>query len=467
MPQQEKPIIISPTPRTVRADTEYVGADPRRSAWAYAQGLPYNIDDVTRDFGTDLYERMMNDPQVASCVEVIKSAVIAEGIQLVPACRSGGSPHTPGDGTETPEEAMCEWVEGVIRNMDTSIDSVLYDMMDAVALGHKIAENIYTIRDGALVLRAIKVKSRETLSIVVDQFKNIVGFQANIPGRMSQSGSMLVYGAGSPEGLLPRAKFSMLTFRRSNEDPRGRSILRAAYNTWWIKQQVWQEYLKYLSQFGNPTVVAEIDSEQPRNTTVYPLSDGTQGSLREAIQEILLQFRGGSAMTLPPGVTATVLQADPRGGETFQAAIDMLDAQIAKSILTQTLATEQGKNQARAAAQVHQDILGTMIRQIRKTVAGMVERDIIKPMILYNFGEKAARELAPSVRLGEVEQQDWPSTARAVSMLMKVGLEPAQRDALLQKIGLPASTGVAQVAVPADIQNNPDTMSEDQQSGQA
>src|SRR5438105_4242945 len=52
---------------------------------AYLRSLPQYVDDLTRDFGIDLYDRMMLDDQVGASVETLVRKVLADGWYLRPA----------------------------------------------------------------------------------------------------------------------------------------------------------------------------------------------------------------------------------------------------------------------------------------------------------------------------------------------------------------------------------------------
>src|SRR5206468_532813 len=51
-------------------------------------------------------------------------------------------------------------------------------------------------------------------------------------------------------------KIVVNTFRPKNNDPRGTSLLRPAYDPWWRKRQALVEYVKYLAQFAGPSIWA-------------------------------------------------------------------------------------------------------------------------------------------------------------------------------------------------------------------
>src|SRR5690349_21193336 len=48
------------------------------------RALPQTLDDVTREVGSDTYERMLNDPEVSSDVLLLKYFVLADGVQVGP-----------------------------------------------------------------------------------------------------------------------------------------------------------------------------------------------------------------------------------------------------------------------------------------------------------------------------------------------------------------------------------------------
>jgi hypothetical protein len=138
---------------------------------------------------------------------------------------------------------------------------VLYEMLDALAFGNKIAEQIYDLDrddDGKprLFIKALKIKPRVSTAFVVDAYQNVLGVLALLPGR----GYPVVTGSviGDPSkipNLLPREKFAIFPWNAHDGDPRGTSLLRAVYNPWWLKIQVWGEYAKYLAQFAGPSLI--------------------------------------------------------------------------------------------------------------------------------------------------------------------------------------------------------------------
>ena len=58
-------------------------SDYLRSIDKWLTRLPPFIDDAERDFGLDIYTRMLNDPAVGSALDAIKIAILGDGISII------------------------------------------------------------------------------------------------------------------------------------------------------------------------------------------------------------------------------------------------------------------------------------------------------------------------------------------------------------------------------------------------
>lgn len=567
-------------------------ADPMREyvsggGWSWynnaVRTLPWSIDDVTGDLGDDLYEQMLKDPQILSCVNVLKTAILASGVSFVPYQAKSTDPVPP------LAQEMTDFIQRVWDDLETPGDEVLWNMLDSLAFGNKVAELVYIVayrsnqvevevddtlegddaaqeelddrqeqeraasgrpgpkdleqgatdkvkrpiaalpqptrqaaRQGAggaevfgafrylaervfmalnptakpsdmpdpnggesaatpapasgqmaepdndtdptseqeappqpvevtqkqmvtvsrpyLELRRIKVKERRSTAFIVDPYMNVIGILGLLPGQFNavMSGSMFVNPTDMPPNVLPRSKFCVMSFRPQNADPRGTSILRAAYNAWWLKRQTWPEYLKYLAQFAAPSVVGFTAPDEEYTTDVddqgIPI-DGATITSEQAMLNALMRLKGGSAAVFKNGAEVQPLQM-MGDGKAFRDAIELFNTEMTIAILHQKLATMDSTHDSRAAAEVHQDTLQTIIRQGRNAVIRMIRNDIIIPLIRFNFGEEALA-WAPQATLGVADQVDFVGLANAVAALMKAGyLDPSQMQEIDIKLGL-------------------------------
>lgn len=445
--------------RSPRSDLtrEYVSGGNLLWQKSFYRALPGYIDDTTRDFGEDLYERMALDAQIKSCVGLLKKSILNGGLSI---SAPSGLDETGFPKTEAKAQEIADFCQRNIDRLERPfVTETLHDMLDAMSLGNKVAEQVYEQPKtgplaGQLCLKQIKVKPRASTAFVVDPYQNLVGLIALIPGvsPSALNSNILAGDLKSVPNLLPRRKFAVLTWEPQNGDPRGISVLRSAYNPWWLKQQTWPEYLKYLAQFGSPSLIgytaegATVDTLKNADGTVYLDGNGvaTYISPEQTLATSMAEFRNGTYLALPFSSKVEPLQVNGEGG-AFLSAVDLFDRQMAKAILYQTLATEQAQHQARAASETHQDVLGLVVQYGKTVVEQMILNDILKPLIEYNYGEEGL-EFLPNVDLGNTESQDFATKATAIASLQTAGYLTES-----QKPGIDADLGI-HVRSPQEVQ---------------
>lgn len=438
-----------PAPSLERISREYVAG----GGWAWygqvARTLPNAIDDVTADFGDDLYERMLFDPQISAVSTIWKASVLETGLHLTSAIRSRS------DVDFELAAEIADEASHMIREFDGTLDDVLWNMLDCVSFGNKVAEQTYRIqgarKDGRkiLVLDKLKVRPRRATVFAVDIYLNLVGLLIRVPPNASPWSSTMMFGPDDePFNLLAPHKFLLMNNKPKDNDPRGTSILRAAYSPWWRKQQIVPEYLRYLSQFAGPSLIGYVG---PDATPIPdPSNPGGVITAEQVMLTALQALRNGTAAAFPNGakVDPLIMQGD---GAAFLRAIDHCDQQITKAVLTQELATEEGKHMARAAAQVHQDVLDTLIHHAKLAYGTQIRNQLFKRWVAYNWGNNAVH-LAPLISLGTAISRDQPALWGAAAQLMGQGyLAPSQMQGLDQQIGLPVRDDLELYPVEEDV----------------
>lgn len=450
---------------------EYLAGGPLADSWYLnlAKSLPPHIDSLTEKVGDDTYEHMAeSDPQVAACINVFKASVLETGPSLATALEDEDDPDYDR------AQFLTDWCEAILADLGTSMDDILWNLTDAFFLGNKVGELIYDYSDKywglpahkpkpfpatlpgpptakkgppfrppqgggpQLVLKDIKVKPRHSLGFLVDAYMNVLGILGHIPGNYYPIMPGMVYASiDQIPNLLPVDKFAILTFRPKDADPRGTSMLRPAYEAWYKKQQIWGDYCQFLSQMAGGMLVGKPDPKAEAMSIQNPDGSptGQVATPEEVLLQTLIQAKNGAVLVVQPG--ADVKLEYPTGnGDTFLEAFQLLNLEMTKGILHVTLATEEGKHQARAAAEVHADVLSILIRQAKGSVERLL-RNVLRRLITLNYGEDALR-LTPKVSLGEVDSSDQSKLWTAVSTLMAANYfapdQMAQIDAL---IGMP------------------------------
>lgn len=447
-PGQLKVVQRPSDPQLSRAESrrlrrEYVGGGGPTSGFRPTgpSVLPEAHDDLTEDFGTDVYRQMLKDADVNAAVAILKASILEEGLQLAPAI----------DDQEKPGYKRAVLIRDLAQRMfermtPSPINTVLWNMLDALAFGCKVAEQIseWQVHGGQrlLMLKSIKPKPPAQVAFVVDGYMNVLGLLGSAPGDPALStGTVLNPSAAD---ILPPDKFAFLSNRPEDCDPRGTSVLRPAYDPWWKKRQLGPEYLRYLSQFAAPSFWATPPEYAESSPSADPFGTDEAAAEEEALptptEELLaslVEWRNGYAMVVPYGtqVHPVELTGD---GQAFISALRLYSNQIIKAILTQQLATEEGEHQARSAAGVHQDVLDTIVRQGKQNVLEMVSNQILVPWVARNWGDRAALELVPIPSLGTTERQDVPALMSSVAALMRASFfHSSQLPAVDEMLGLP------------------------------
>lgn len=426
---------------TLRANVtdEYVSGSALNVSSGFAENLPPYIDSISSEFGADIYERMYSDAHVAGQVNALLLAATTGGWQLTPAkdYEGGEGPDAP-EGEEDPEIEEAHEIREFCHDNLCRIDlpALLYDMARACYLGHRVAEVVYDEKyvPGQLWLGRVKVKERYAYSFVVDNRKNIVGILGNLAGRLTtQLVAPSLVDIENQGNLLPREKFAIFTFRPSESDPRGTSILRPCYNAWWLKMQTLAEYHKFLIIYASPSLVGILpENAQPGKDPV------TQAivSAEDAMSDALAGLKNNTAVVVGHGGDVKPIFLNTTTGEAFLNAFEYYDKQITTAITSQALALADASHQTKAATGEQKNVLDMVVEALEAGLCRMVERDILHPLIKYNFGEDACK-YCPTLSLSAAEEADITPLAEAFSKLKAAAiLQSAHMPEVWAKLGL-------------------------------
>jgi phage gp29-like protein len=155
-----------------------------------------------------------------------------------------------------------------------------------------------------------------------------------------------------------------------------------------------------------------------------------------AINALLLMhlrnYAAGGAMVIPAGVLKMLQAAG--NGQVYLSALEFVDQQIVESILMSNLATEGGKYGTQALGEVHQDTKGLLIAFGKYVYLNTVIKQIVKPLVLWNYGQ-AGLEVLPHISIGETEQQDFATASTSYATLKNASiLTPHQYNEMFEKL---------------------------------
>lgn len=426
-------------PAKAKLTQEYVTGGPLVWYGARVQTLPPYIDDLTFELGDDLYERMLNDPMVNASLTILRASILEESATLVPAIDDSSA-----DGYQQSAD-LVPWCQAVIDDLEIALDDVLFDLLGCLAFGSRVAEQVYEndstyTGNAQIILRALKVKPRTATAFVVDPYMNVLGLLGQVEGRPM---------------TLDRDRFAVLSFRPVNSDPRGSTLLRAAYNGYELKMRTWPEYLRYLVQFASPSLFGTT-APNAADEPLYNEAGQPTGSFITAVEALLekmLLYQNGSAMAAPNGTAVNAMWSQGEG-KAFLEAFRLFDRQIAMGIVGQTRALLEAEFGSKADSSTANDILTTLVRQMKRAVCRMLRTDVLRLLVRYNFGP-AYERLTPYVTLGETEPQDWSARMTAAAGAGYL-LDPSQWPGIDELLNLPPRAPQASDAPPVDAQPTTD-----------
>ena len=369
---------------------------------------PYNPDLLALGRGYNVYEQMMGDAMCRAAINTKRFALLAKPWRVFP--------------SENKKSArdleMRDFVEDALRGMTgpdgTTRDfrHALFQMMAAFYRGYSVSELIWRLEErgrwaGRFTLSAIKAKSPKQIGFEVDDYLNIQAITSWTP----------VAGFTT----VPREKCVLYIYNPHDELPYGDSDLRAVYKHWWSKDALVKFWNLALQKYGAPMMFAQSSGNAAE-------SDRLLGLLQSVQQDASAIF--------PRDVTPQLLQSN-MNADAFVNAVDWHNQQIAQGILLQTLTSGEGRRSGgRALGQVHFNVLLYALENAKADVEAVVNAQIVKLLIDYNFGPQE-RMAYPRFALGGIDEKDIGQLAAAYNVLLTHGVVGNREQAVREAFGLP------------------------------
>lgn len=310
-------------------------------------------DDLLRRRGENIYEEMLTDAQVYAALTTKKFGILDAQWRIEPGAE---------DAQSVQAAELVRFALGKIRG---SVVRILLNALDALAHGYSIQEINYTICEeapwqGKIVWHSIKSKPPRLFRLETDAYRNLRAIYLRVPG--------------GEETALPAQKFVVYAYNSSYESPYGRSDLRAAYKHWWAKGLLLRFWLLSLEKFGSPTVKGVVPRHVPE-------------AERHELLRVLDRIQQETAVVLPEDVRVELLEGRSPIGAAYLQAVQFHNREIARAILGQTLATDEGmRTGSLALGKVHYRVMQLYFRTLRRDIAEQVmEEQLFRRLTEMNF----------------------------------------------------------------------------------
>lgn len=310
---------------------------------------PYNPDDLyQKSWDYSIYEKMGNDDQVNVCLRLKKDLILGDGGMIM------AMDEDQHEIVEDLEKCLFEDYEG------NFIDD-LEEILTSYDFGFSLTEKIFKARsNGFIGLKELKTRHPNSWLIYQDDKGNITKFeQKTTVGDIDVNRNSLIH-------FVNDKRF---------QNPYGTSDLRAAYNAWIAKIHVIRYFSIYLEKAASPIPVGKYDKNAPPG-------------FGDTLLNVLKTFQSKTAISVNKEVELEFLEAKTNG-EAYHKAIHLFNMIIGRALFIPDLIGLTGSETGGGALALGKEQMNIFFMHIirrRNALEETINREIIKPIINYNYG---------------------------------------------------------------------------------
>ncbi|MBC7576130.1 MAG: DUF935 domain-containing protein, partial [Tardiphaga sp.] len=214
----------------------------------------------------------------------------------------------------------------------------------------------------------------------------------------------------SDGGDVPLApfKFVKTVIRAKSGLPIRSGIARLAAWSWMFKAFTQRDWAIFTQTFGQPVRVGK-----------YPA--GATEKDKDTLFAAVANIAGDCAAIIPESMTIDFIEAGNVGAShaLYKERADWCDQQVSKAILGQTATTDAIAG-GHAVGQEHRKVQEDIERADAKALSAVLNRDLVVPMIMLNFGPQPQY---PRLRIGRADEADIKQLTDSVATLVPFGLK--------------------------------------------
>lgn len=296
----------------------------------------------------ELFEEMEEkDPHLFSQLQTRKLAVTGLDWEVQPFS------------DEEPDKTVADFIDEQLKGIE-NLDDIFIDMLDAIGKGVSVMEIEWgTGTDGADIIENIEYVHPKKLVW------------------NSRTDEMEICTREFPSGAaLPENKFVVHKYKAKSGHTSRNGILRVVSWMYLFKNYDVKDWVAFCEVFGMPlrlgkySAAASEDDKKALMEAVYSLGSDAAGIVPDST---LIEF-------IESQKTTSV--------EIYEKLARYCDEQISKAVLGQTLTSDSGGG-SYAQSKTHDEVRHDLTAADAKALAVTIRRDIIRPLVEYNFGVNA------------------------------------------------------------------------------
>lgn len=373
------------------------GLTPARLAQIFREA---DAGDVMRQM--ELFEEMEEkDPHLSSQLQTRKNAVTGLDYEINPFS------------DDEQDKQIAEFVKQEFESLE-NFEDVMTDLLDAIGKGIATSEIMWGLNDGHITIEDIKWRHQKKFFWDMDDnFKVIT--------------------AAAPTGILvPENKFIIHRYKARSGHPARAGVLRVLAWMYLFKNYDLKDWVSFCEVFGMPLRLGKYNPSA---------SDDD----KDALMRALVQIGTDAAGIIPDGTEIEFKESSKTTSiNVYESLARFCDEQISKAVLGQTLTSDSGGG-SYAQSKTHNEVRHDLTVADCKALAATLRRDLIRPLVLFNFGET---KRLPYVRFACEEADDLKETADIYQTLIcDVGLKVPTAH-LYKKFSIPKPENGEEVAAP-------------------
>ena len=344
--------------------------------------LFFNMDSQGGKYGTNIshmvsYRRMLHDAQIKSRLEERVKALLANALIV----EAGADDRK----SKKAADALRENVNGL------DFDEIASQMLYCIFFGWGIAEIIWTPIDGIYAIEDIKVRQQERF-------------------RFDHEGKIYLYDNFKPM-LMPDRKFWKVVYGATNADELyGNGLCVPLYWLHMLKSKGYTFWASFLERFGSPTATMTVDMDTFKDERRL---EQARSALRCVAQE--------GNIVIPQGYEINLLQAAAGAGGDYNVFIDIINDDIAKLIVGQTMTSKDGSS--RSQSEVHKHVRDEILDADSDLLYGAFNKQVAKWFTQYNY----PGAVPPKLSRVTTEKEDLRKIAETDKILYEMGYKPSPK----------------------------------------
>lgn len=375
------------------------GLTPVRLAEIFKEA---DAGDVLRQ--AELFEEMEEkDPHLFSQLQTRKNAVTGLDYEVIPF-----------DSDNPRDKEIAEFVEAQLGGIE-GFEDIMLDLLDAIGKGFAVSEIMWSYDEGHVVVDDIRSRHQKRFfwDSVDDSFK--------------------VRTQETPEGIeLPKNKFIVHKYKARSGHPSRAGVLRVVAWMYLFKNYTLKDWVAFCEVFGMPL---RLGKYQP----------GASEDDKRALMQALVAIGADAAGIFPDGTAIEFVNTEKTSStDLYERLARYCDEQVSKAILGQTLTSDSGGG-SYAQSKTHNDVRHDLTVADCKAIAATLRRDLIRPLVLYNFGED---KRIPYLRFDAEESEDLTQTATVIGTLIREAGLKVPTSYIYKKFSIPKPEGDEEVATP-------------------